>query len=537
MSLKAYHRKRRFNRTAEPRGGSVQGNGASFVVQKHDASRLHYDFRLELDGVLKSWAVPKGPSLDPSVKALAVHVEDHPREYADFEGTIPAGEYGGGTVMVWDKGTWQPEGDARAAYTRGSLTFRLFGSKLKGRWKLFKMGGRSSEDGKNWLLMKLKDSEARTRSDPAIVDEQTRSVLTGRSLEEIANGAVKPTRAGKKPAAPRESGKSTRRRKQQSDAPPDTPAGARKRAMPRSIRLELATLVREAPSGDNWIFELKFDGYRLLAYKNGARVKILTRAEQDWTRRFPSIAKAVAQLTSQTAIVDGEAVILSPDGTSDFQAMQNILRRGNDRDVVYFAFDLLYCDGFDLRSAPLLERKSRLQSLIAASPNPGRVIRYSDHLQGPGPLVFSHACRSTVEGLIAKRIDSRYEEGRSSSWLKLKCAKRQEFVIGGWSDPTGSRRGFGALLLGYYAKPGELIYCGRVGTGFRAQTLADLRARLDALSISRPPFVIPRRSALPMSTGLGPNSWPRSPLRAGRPTASCATRFSTDSGKTRNRPA
>jgi bifunctional non-homologous end joining protein LigD len=493
MSLEEYRKKRQFNQTAEPRGRQGKADSARFVVQKHDASRLHYDFRLELDGVLKSWAVPKGPNLNPAVKALAVHVEDHPIEYASFEGTIPEGQYGGGTVMVWDEGTWEPEGDPRRGYERGSLTFRLRGQKLKGRWKLLQMHGKAGDEGKNWLLLKIKDDEAIGPDDRPIVDAEPRSMTSGRALEEIAQGSDATWTSNGKPAQARRRRAAGPGRAGAPGPEGEKPAlpGARKTAMPKVIRPQLATLVREAPSGNEWIFELKFDGYRIICRKDDGNVVLRTRAGHDWTHRFPRVARAAAELDVGNALLDGEIVVTAPDGTTDFQALQNLMRRGTDEDLVYYVFDLPYYDGLDLTQVPLIERKHLLEKLVAAQDRKDRVIRYSDHLEGSGSRVFEHACRSPIEGLVAKRIDSPYEQRRSAHWVKLKCAKRQEFVIGGWSEPRGRRQGLGALLLGYYRNPQGLTYCGRVGTGFTLETLSDLAERLAPLATEEPPFVNP----------------------------------------------
>jgi bifunctional non-homologous end joining protein LigD len=490
MSLEQYRRKRHFQRTPEPKGKQPRAPGAHYVIQKHAARRLHYDFRLEMDGVLKSWAVPKGPSLDPSVKALAVHVEDHPIEYALFEGIIPEGEYGAGTVMVWDQGTWRPEGDARRGYRDGRLAFELFGEKLRGHWSLVRLKPKPGEDADNWLLIKRKDNASRGRGDPAVVDAYPNSVVTGRDLEQIASDADRSwTRNGEEKTRARTRSLKTSKTAIADAAPnPAKLPGARKAKMPAELQPQLATLVREAPRSDEWIFELKFDGYRLLSHIRNGRVELRTRAGNDWTSRFPTLADAAKLLPVRTAILDGEVVVLARDGTTDFQALQNLMRRGRDEDVVYYVFDLPYCDGYDLTAVPLIERKALLKALIASAKLPNRVIRYSDHIEGDGADVLSLACRSAVEGVIAKRIDSVYESRRSAAWVKLKCLKRQEFVIGGWTDPSGRRSGIGSLLLGYYQRA-DLIYCGRVGTGFTEQSLTDLRERLDKLTTDRSPFL------------------------------------------------
>jgi bifunctional non-homologous end joining protein LigD len=506
MALEDYRAKRHFNRTAEPKGRAGKRAGAQFVVQKHAASRLHYDFRLELDGVLKSWAVPKGPSLDPRVKALAVHVEDHPLEYASFEGTIPKGEYGGGSVIVWDRGTWEPEGDARRDYATGKLTFQLRGEKLRGGWTLIRMHGKAGADGKNWLLIKHDDSAA---SDESITEKRPESVISGKTVEEIgdshdesAGGAKKATkkrattRLARRTREPRTSGdrktKNTPRASSRGTArfkslPTELP-GARRAKLPAELSPELATLVDEAPRGGGWVYELKFDGYRLLAYVQNGRVTLRTRAGNDWTDRFPSIAEAIAALGIESGILDGEIVVLAQDGTSDFQALQNVMSAGRDDQLVYFVFDLPYFDGYDLTSVPLLERKAVLKRLLGSEAKKLGAIRYSDHLDADGATVLAHACKGSVEGLVGKQADSPYEQRRTRDWIKLKCKKRQEFVIGGWTDPGGARQGLGALLLGYYDNEKKLHYCGKVGTGFTARTLNELHRKLAPHRAREPAF-------------------------------------------------
>lgn len=513
MSLREYRRKRDFRRTPEPSGGAAaDGPGRGFVVQKHDASRLHYDFRLELDGTLKSWAVPKGPSLDPRVKSLAVHVEDHPLDYADFEGVIPPGEYGGGTVMVWDRGTWEPEGDPREGYRRGRLKFRLHGEKLHGGWALVRMSGQAGEDGKNWLLLKHDDEAARSAKRFDVLKRAPLSVISNRDLDAIAAASDRVWqvgRSGKKVAvavakqlAP---GKAPKRRRMQAVKI----AGAKKAAQPTTFKPQLATLAREAPVGPAWIHELKFDGYRILAFIARGQVRLVSRNGLDWTHRFPTIAAAVGQLPINQAILDGEVVSLNKDGISDFQKLQSALRRGDDGSLVYYVFDLPHCDGYDLSATPLVERKTALAKLLAP-PNRRNsgVVRYSDHVASDGSTVLEHACRSHAEGIICKRADACYEQARSRSWLKVKCVNRQELVIVGYTRPEGSRIGLGALLLGYY-QGSELKYAGRVGTGFADATLRELSRRLAAIKVRESPVV----AALSASQRRGV-SWVRPELVA-----------------------
>ncbi|HSU18054.1 DNA ligase D [Longimicrobium sp.] len=507
MGLSEYHRKRDFSRTAEPRGHEHESSGPalSFVIQKHAASHLHYDFRLELDGVLKSWAVPKGPTYDPTVKRLAVHVEDHPIEYGDFEGIIPKGEYGGGTVMLWDAGTWEPLEDAHRGYAKGHLKFRLDGQKMHGGWHLVR--SRRGEEGEKeqWLLFKDDDELARPESEGKVVEDEALSVKTGRSIEEIATDADatwnsnRPPKKGlfadavqkaaskvkekitpaKKPAA-----KSSRTKKAAESPAPAVP-GARRAAMPRELLPELATLVDDVPASGDWLHEIKFDGYRLLAFIDSGKVRMLTRKANDWTDRFPGLVAPLKALPAKQAILDGELVIVAPNGTTSFQMLQNVLNNGRQDELVFYAFDLLYLDGVDLRGVPLSARKEALNALLGGAQT-GQ-LRYSDHISGSGKAFHAQACRMGLEGIICKRADSRYVSKRAKDWLKVKCMRRQEFVIGGWTDPKGSRSAFGSLHLGYY-RDGELIHAGKVGTGFDEELLRDVHARLKKRETDESPF-------------------------------------------------
>jgi bifunctional non-homologous end joining protein LigD len=492
MSLNEYRRKRDFEQTGEPAGTPASRAGASYFIQKHDASRLHYDFRLELGGVLKSWAVPKGPSLDPGVKSLAVHVEDHPLEYGTFEGVIPQGQYGGGTVMLWDRGTWQPEGNAVKSYKIGKLVFRLDGDRLKGRWALIRMGGKAGADGKNWLLKKLDDDEARPAGEYDILARNTTSVVSGRTMNQIATGAMSAanphatSRRTRKASTTERPDSKTQRPAARRSVDPSVLYGAARSAMPAAIAPELPQLVDEAPPGDEWLYELKLDGYRMICFLNKGKVRLRTRGGNDWTHRFPTIARAVAELRLESAILDGEIVALKPDGTSHFQSLQNMLKHGNDKQIVFFVFDLLYYKGHDLRQVSLLERKQFLSELVGKKQ--AGVIRYNDHISGRGGQVFARACGHGLEGIVAKRADSHYIQGRTTDWVKVKCLKRQEFVIGGWTEPGGGRESLGALLVGYYRTPSELVYCGRVGTGFTQQSLHDVHKQLASIEQTRSPF-------------------------------------------------
>jgi bifunctional non-homologous end joining protein LigD len=509
MALEEYKRKRDFRRTPEPAGKVAKAKGNSFVIQKHAATRLHYDFRLELDGVLKSWAVPKGPSLDPAEKRLAVHVEDHPLDYGDFEGIIPKGQYGGGTVLLWDRGTWAAvEGDPAAAYKKGRLKFRLDGEKLQGGWNLVRMSGRQAgEDKENWLLFKENDETAVPGSEDAIVQERPESVASGLSLEEIAadpervwqsnreetpantEKGFKAKVAAKAQAAAKKPAKKTAAASKTLD--PSKIKGARKAALPSKIEPQLATLVDNVPQGEEWVHEIKFDGYRVLCKVSGGEARIITRNGKDWTGQFESVARAAAGLPVRDAVLDGEVVVLEADGTTSFQALQNALSENRGRDLVYFAFDLLYLDGYDLRKATLSDRKEALAALLTGG---GGTIRYSDHVSGDGEGFYRQACNFALEGVIAKRADLPYHGGRNKDWLKIKCLKRQEFVVVGFTDPEGSRAGFGALWLAVN-EGGRLVSAGKVGTGFNGKLLVDLRRRLDALAVDKPAFANPPRGA------------------------------------------
>lgn len=496
MPLELYRKKRDFRRTPEPRGGrAATGSKLRFVVQKHAASHLHYDFRLELSGVLKSWAVPKGPSLDPSEKRLAVMVEDHPVEYGGFEGKIPKGQYGGGTVLLWDRGTWTPRGDAEAGLKKGHLAFTLRGKKLRGEFSLVRMG----REGRNWLLMKHQDADARSGA-KGVVEQRPESVASGKTIEEIAGAArakvwnsnreEKGATASRAREAERVAGKRSRpvaTRVPRKQSLPDVSRlpGARAAAMPHDPRPELATLVPEAPEGEDWLHEIKYDGFRVLARIERARARLITRGGLDWTDRFAVVANALRALPVKQAILDGEVTVVLEDGTTSFQALQNQLRSGHDEALAYFVFDLLHVDGWDITKVPLERRKELLAALLEGM---GSAVRYSDHLEGRGPRVHQEACRRGLEGIVSKRRGSVYAAGRTGGWLKIKCSSRQEFVIGGYTEPQGSREGVGALLLGTHENGDGLRYRGRVGTGFTRETLEELHRKLRRLETDKPPF-------------------------------------------------
>jgi bifunctional non-homologous end joining protein LigD len=509
MGLQVYHKKRKFDVTPEPRGRTRRGKGDTFVIQKHAARRLHYDFRLELDGVMKSWAVTRGPSLVPGEKRLAIEVEDHPVEYNRFEGTIPEGEYGGGTVLIWDRGRWYPEGDPHDGLKKGQLDFTLAGEKLSGRWHLVRMHARGGEKKQPWLLIKGKDEAARSGRDPDILEEEPLSVVSGRSLPEIAEGkgrkrvwhsnrSVKDnvnagaTKGNGGRAAPHKTASARARRSTRATTKKSGRKGksASKESRPHAVPLpafvppSLATLRASAPSGEGWVHEIKFDGYRIQARLDDGEVRLLTRKGLDWTEKFPNIAAAVAKLAAQTALIDGEVVVEDESGISSFSALQAALKAHDRERFVYYVFDLLHRDGRSLAELPLVERKAELAHLVGKGRGP---IRYSQHFENDGGTVLGNACDMGLEGIVSKRGDAPYRSGRSETFIKTKCANAQEFVVGGYSPSTVSPQAVGALVIGYYDK-GRLIYAGRIGTGYTRVLARDLWKRLHPLEIDGPPF-------------------------------------------------
>ncbi|SAM35406.1 DNA ligase D [Pseudomonas sp. 1 R 17] len=462
--LSEYNRKRDFEVTAEPSGSSPgrkrKASALSFVIQKHDARNLHYDFRLELDGVLLSWAVPKGPSLDPSQKRLAVHVEDHPISYGGFEGSIPAGQYGAGDVIVWDRGVWKPHDDPHKAYAAGKLKFTLVGEKLSGDWALVRTRLKGSGDKEQWLLIKEKDQQARPAADYDIVQAQPKSVLSGASV-----GKTKP-----KPRA----------KTQKATA-----------ALPDQFAPQLATLVDRAPEGD-WHYEIKFDGYRMLARIRDGEVRLFTRNGHDWTERLPRQAKALHALKLKDSWLDGEVVSLNGDGLPDFQALQNAFDIGRSLDIVYYLFDAPFLNGSDQRQAPLEERRAALKDALSGSRS--KLLRFSEAFAANQQDIFESACDLALEGVIGKRKGSPYVSTRNTDWIKLKCRLRQEFVIVGYTRPQGSRSGFGALLLAVN-DDGGLVYAGRVGTGFDQASLKNIYAQLTPLERKASPLEKPLTAA------------------------------------------
>ncbi|MFP4303360.1 MAG: DNA ligase D [Rhodosalinus sp.] len=447
--LADYNARRDFARTDEPQGlpGDPGGEDLRFVVQKHDASRLHYDFRIEWDGALLSWAVTKGPSRDPSEKRLAVRTEDHPLSYADFEGTIPEGEYGAGTVMLWDEGTWEPRGDVEKGLKEGELKMSLHGQRMQGNWVLVRMNTEGKRE--NWLLIKERDNHAGAAD--TLTDDNTTSVRTGRSMKEIADGA--------------------------------TPKGGpkeRKLKPPPFRKPQLATLVKDAPRGDDWWHETKFDGYRALVSIGRGGVRIFSRSGKDWTDTFAALDGAFDPLDCDAALIDGEVMAAKIEG-SPFSSLQRALSEG--RPLVFFAFDLLSLDGEDLTDAPLSERRGRLAELFEGLPGGGGPLRMSQHVEGHGPEVHAAACRAGAEGIISKKADAPYRGTRTKTWLKVKCARQQEFVVGGYSPSDKPGRPFSSLLLGTW-REGDLVYRGRVGTGFSDDELERLAKRFHARKTS-----------------------------------------------------
>jgi len=517
MALETYRTKRRFGITPEPRGKTGKRGGNAFVIQKHAATRLHYDLRLELDGVMKSWAVTRGPSLVPADKRLAVHVEDHPIEYNKFEGTIPKGEYGGGTVMIWDRGTWEPDGDPHRGYKKGHLNFRLAGKKLRGSWHLVRMHKRPGEKRENWLLLKSDDEFARRAKDPDILEEENLSAASGRSMDEIADaeGAVwhsnrsakenaaglkrasrtkpaqkvaKKQRKGKPTAAARNGkgvSKVSKRKAKTRKAKAKPVPGARVAPLPDFIPPCLALLGVTAPDSADWIHEIKFDGYRMQARIDNGDVRLLTRKALDWTGKFAPIAEALETLPVEQAILDGEIVSENDDGVASFSQLQEDLKEGRSKNFVYYVFDLLYRDGYDLTTVPLETRKQALADLLEGSDL--RQIRLSEHFTESGTTLLKHACKIGLEGIISKRRTAPYRPGRGSDWIKTKCSDRQEFIVAGYAPSTVDPRAIGALILAYH-RDGKLHYAGRVGTGYTHKMARELWTKLQPLRRDRQPF-------------------------------------------------
>ena len=495
--LSVYRAKRDFSKTGEPSGRTPAAPSAQlrFVIQKHAARRLHYDLRLELDGVFKSWAVTRGPSLDPAEKRLAVEVEDHPLDYGDFEGTIPKGEYGGGAVQLWDRGYWRPEGgkSAQDAFKSGDLKFTLEGTRLHGSWVLVRMrGDRFGGKRTNWLLIKHRDAAAKDGDGDALLAED-RSVASGRTLEQIAGGtgrrpkpfmltAAQPARAdavwnskpAAKPAAPAKSAVATK------------PAAAKRKPVlvakvPPFVEPQLAKLVDRPPDGPGWGHEVKLDGYRAQLHAAHRRVAIRTRTGLDWTDQFSAIARDAQPLPG--CLIDGEIVALDEHRLPSFGALQAALSEGNSESLVFFAFDLLFEGREDLRTLPLSERKTRLKALLEGADAPDS-LRYLEHLESDAQSVFASACKMGFEGIVSKQLNAPYRSGRTGSWTKAKCRAGQEVVIGGWTTEEGTVR---SLLAGVYRNE-KLAYVGRIGTGYGRRVAADLLPKLKQLTRATSPF-------------------------------------------------
>ncbi len=464
--LDRYRAKRNFAVTPEPEDGSTRrAHTLSFVIQKHQASHLHYDFRLELDAVLLSWAVPKGPSLDPAQKRLAVQVEDHPLAYGSFEGTIPPKQYGAGTVIVWDRGTWEPVGDANDGLARGKLEFRLHGEKLAGRWELIRTGGGRQP---NWLLFKKRDEWARPAADYDVVMALPDSVvLHPLGLLDARRPAIAVAASGSALA----------------DDPIELLRGVKKTRLPATLKPQLATLVKSMPGGDDWVHEIKWDGYRILARISDGRAQLFTRGGHDWSAKMPSLVHDVAALGVADSWLDGEVVVLDDRGVPDFNALQNAFDAEHTDDLRYFIFDAPFLEGRDLRVSPLQMRRALVQRLIAARGS-GRV-RFSEAFEAPASSLLAAACSMHLEGIVAKRRDSRYVSARADSWLKVKCSRRQEFVIAGFTDRGDDARSVGSLVLAYH-RGGTLRAAGSVGTGWSSEEGVALRERLAPLEVPEP---------------------------------------------------
>lgn len=458
--LEEYNRKRDFVRTPEPEGnpdrpyGAVgsgyEKDGLRFVVQHHLASRDHFDFRLEWNGALLSWAVPKGPSFNPRDKRLAIQVEDHPLEYRNFEGTIPKGEYGGGTVMLWDEGWWEPQSDVDQGLAAGSLKFVLQGRRLKGRWALVRIKAKEGDGKNNWLLLKEKDEYA---NETVGIGEFTTSIRTGRTMDEIAAGEDEKTITVSNPFD--------------------------------RTDVQLAKTAGKVPEGDGWLFEMKYDGYRILAYIEGGAVRLVTRNGSDYTGKFRDIAYALTDWAGgRSMVLDGEMVVADEHGRTDFQALQSYLKNNRGKSLTYIVFDLLALDGEDLRGRKLAERKAVLEALMKDAP---KNLYYSRHVMGNGKAAFQAACEKSMEGIIGKKADSVYSGTRNGDWIKVKCDTRQEFVIGGYTQSAKRSGGVSSLLLGVY-EGDELVYAGRAGTGFSERVMKELEERFSGIKRDTSPF-------------------------------------------------
>ncbi|MGV1684357.1 DNA ligase D [Sphingopyxis sp. NJF-3] len=488
--LARYNAKRDFALTPEPAGKVAEGEGHRFIVQKHDATRLHYDFRLEADGVLKSWAVTRGPSADPADKRLAVRTEDHPMAYAEFEGVIPKGEYGGGTVMLWDRGSWAPvEGKSAKDIEKGHLHFILDGTRMKGEWLLVRMKPRPGEKRENWLLRKVNDAEAGGSDE--LTGRRLTSVLTGRTMAEIAGDA------GGEQSLKGAKGAAFAKKMQAAAAHNKKVAKPKAKGKPPDFRpLQLATLVDAVPAGNGWFHEIKYDGYRAEIAAAGSEVRVYTRNGLDWTDKFAPLVKHVAALDLPPCLIDGEIVAHGTDGNPDFSSLQAVLKRGHGAqdegtELLFFAFDLLEEGGKSLAKLGNLERKERLEALLRDARTP---IAVADHVIGAGETLYGAMCRAGQEGIISKRADAAYAGRRTKNWVKVKCTRRQEFILVGWKPSSAKARPFSSLLLAQ-REGGELVYKGHVGTGFDAATMADLANRFASRERKTAPLAVDKATA------------------------------------------
>ncbi len=547
MALEEYKRKRRFSETPEPPPKLDKSKGHRFVVQRHRATRLHYDFRLEMEGVLKSWAVPKGPSLNPADKRLAMQVEDHPVSYFDFEGIIPEGNYGAGTVMVWDVGTWEPlsaetkngkyltatDAEASAMLKKGDFKFRLHGKRLNGDYALIHMKARRpGSKGTEWLLIKKQDENVDSRFD---IDKYDTSVLSGKTMPQIAGAedaaewksSKKASRGGVKAAwladtlakldkkklksppqsaSPRETTRSQQpvaaaksKKKSEMDSASSVIAelkGASKRPMPSAISPMLASIAEHPFDDPDWLFEIKWDGYRVISFIENGNVRMVSRNQNDLAPRYPELRDLPKLVKAESAILDGEVVVMDEQGRPSFSLMQQRTgirahgRQGSarpDLPILYYVFDLIYLDGYDLRWVALDERKRTLQQILPV----GEIVRFSDHHAGQGTALYQVAKQKGLEGIVAKKRNSCYEERRSREWLKIKITQTVDCVIGGYTDPEGARQYFGSLVLGLYNDRKELIHVGHAGTGFNHATLKQISDLLKEIETKTKPFTGP----------------------------------------------
>ena len=490
--LETYRKKRDFRQTAEPPGGNVSRIGNLFMIHKHDASRLHYDLRLQIGGVLKSWAVPKGPSLDPAEKRFAAEVEDHPLEYGNFEGVIPEGQYGAGPTLIWDRGAWAPMGDVEQGLRSGNLKFRLAGEKLKGGWALVRMKRRPGDTKNSWLLVKERDDAARSEGD--ILEERPESVVSGKRIEELLAPGTKQWTTGKKATRSRAAkDEKPARRAEPIELNPGALKGARKAAMPKTFKPQLASPVDEPPKGKEWLHEIKLDGYRTIALVSDGKTKLLTRKGHDWTDRYGDIATAFDALGVENAVIDGEIVVPDDEGRTKFGALQDAIANGDTSKMIFYAFDLPYLNGHDISGAPLLQRKGLLEELLVPAVHEASAIQLSGHVVGNGGEFFDLVSEKELEGVVSKRIDSAYfASTRTKTWLKAKSKRLESLTIVGFTTSTQAE-GLAALLLADEVDD-EFRYIGKVGTGFSSSEAASLLSRLERIERAKPAVL----SAVPM---------------------------------------